>query len=93
MRIFNSLIASKNVKGGPLGFSIIHSVAKHQTKIEDPLKTLNNSKKKSHKVEKRGGQCLKAPKSWKRDLLGFAFQCRGLWMRSKSSTENFGKSE
>ena len=33
MRIFNSLIVPKNVKGGPLGFFSIHSVAKHY-KIE-----------------------------------------------------------
>ena len=33
MRISNSLIVPKNVKGGTLGFINIHSVAKHQ-KIE-----------------------------------------------------------
>ena len=33
MRILNSLIVPKNVRGGHLGFFNIHSVAKHQ-KIE-----------------------------------------------------------
>ena len=40
MRILNSLIVPKNVKGwGPLGFFSIHSVAKYQKKTEigDPL--------------------------------------------------------
>ena len=32
MRIFNSLIVPKNVKGGPLGFFNIHLGAKHQKK-------------------------------------------------------------
>ena len=53
MRIFNSLIVPKNVKGGPLGFLNIHSGAKHQ---KDPLKSLKYFGKKSHKVEKGPGK-------------------------------------
>ena len=75
MRTFNSLIAPKNVKEGPLGFFNIHSAAKPKKIEGGPLKTLKNEKK-SHKAEKG-------------TLLGFAFQGRGLWMRSKSSTEYF----
>ena len=44
----------KTVKGGPLRFFNNHSVAKFQ-KIEgrkDPLRTLKNFRKKSHKAEK-----------------------------------------
>ena len=55
MRNFNSLIVPNNVKGGPLGFLNIHSVAKHQ-KRRDPLKTLKNFEKKSHKAEKGAGK-------------------------------------
>ena len=55
MRIFNSLMVPKNVKGGPLGFFNIHSGAKHQkNRRGDPLKTLKNFENKSHKAEKRG---------------------------------------
>ena len=69
MKIVNSLIVPKNVKGGPLGFFNIHSVAKYQKMKGDPLK---NFEKKSHNAAK-----------------GIVFQGRGLWMRSKSSTEYF----
>ena len=56
MRIFNSLIVPKNLKGTLLGFFNICSVAKYQNKLkggpfEDIIKF---SKKKSHKAEKKG---------------------------------------
>ena len=74
MRIFNSLIVPKNVRGGPLGFFNIHSVAKHQkSRREDPLKTFKKFEKKSHKAEK-GAEKVSVPKNWKGGtLLGFVF--------------------
>ena len=67
MRVFNSRIVPKNVKGGPLGFFNIHSGAKHQKKTEGgvPLKTFKKFEKKSFKAKKGGGQSLIAPKNWK----------------------------
>ena len=79
----------KNVKGDPLGFFNIHSVAKHQKIEGGPFEDFKKIRKKSHIVEKRGGESLITPKNWKRTLLGFAVQGRGLWMRLKSSTEYF----
>ena len=44
----------KNVKGDPSGFINIHSVAKYQKpRRGDPLGTLKNFQKKSHKAEKK----------------------------------------
>ena len=65
MRIFNSLIVPKNVKGGPLDFFNVHSVAKHQKIEEGPFEDFKKFRKKSHKAEKRGGESLIAPKNWK----------------------------
>ena len=55
MRIFNSLIVPKNVKGGPLDFFNIHSVAKHQ-KNRRPFEDFKKFRKKSHKAEKGAGK-------------------------------------
>ena len=95
MRYFNSLIVPKNVKGGPLGFLNIHSVAKHQENRRrgDPLKTLKNSKK-SHKAEKREGESLTAPKCWKGGpfwVLHFKVEAFGCVQNQVLST--FGKNE
>ena len=90
MRIFNSLIVPKNVKGGPLGFFNIHSVAKQQKNRRGALlKLRKNSKKKSQNRKKGRGKSHSAEKLEGGTLLGFAFQGRGLWMCSKSSTEYF----
>ena len=89
MRIFNSLIVPKNVKGGSLGFFNIHSGAKHQKNRRDPLKSFKKFFKKSHKAEKGRGKSHSAEKLEGGTLLGFAFQGRGLWRRSKSSIEYF----
>ena len=56
MRIFNSLIVPKNVKGGPLGFSNIHSGAKHQKIEGGPFADFKKFRKKSHKAEKGAGK-------------------------------------
>ena len=56
MRIFNSLIVPKNVKGSPLGFFNTHSGAKH-LKIEGgPFEDFKKIRKKSHKAEKGAGK-------------------------------------
>ena len=62
MRIFNSPIVPKNVKGDPLGFFNIHSVAKHQKIEGDPLKTLKNFEKSLTKPKKGAGKSHSAEK-------------------------------
>ena len=57
------------------------------------MKTLKISKKSLTKPKKGRGKSHSAKKLEGGTLLGFAFQGRGLWRRSKSSTEYFGKSE
>ena len=90
MRIFNSLIVPKNVKVGPLGFFNIHSGAKHQKIEGGPFADFEKFPKKVSQSRKKGrGKSHSAEKLEGRTLLGFAFQGRGLWMRSKSSTEYF----
>ena len=54
MRIFNSLIVPKNVKGGPLGF--FNSGAKHLKIERGPFEDFKKFQKKSHKAEKGGGK-------------------------------------
>ena len=71
MRIFNSLIVPKNVKGGPLGFFNIHAGANHQKKEGGPLKTLKKFEKKVSQSRKKDGESLIAPKNWKGDPSGF----------------------
>ena len=90
MRIINSLIVPKIVKGGLLGFFNIHSVAKHQKQYErGAFEDFKKFRKKVSQSQKRAGKCHRANK-WKTGpILGFAFQGKGLWMRSKSSTEYF----
>ena len=94
MRIFNSLIVPNNVKGGPLGFFNIHSVAKHQkNRRGDPLKTLKKFEKsltkpkkerrKSHSAEK-----LEGGPFW---VLHFKIEAFGCVQNQVLST--FGKSE
>ena len=92
MRIFNSLIVPKNVKGGPLDFFNIHSVAKHQ-KIGDPLKTLKNFEKSLTKPKKGRGKSHSAEKLeggpfW---VLHFKVEAFGCVQNQVLST--FGKSE
>ena len=90
MRIFNSLIVPKNVKGGPLGFFNIHSGAKHQKKYKGgPFEDFKKFRKSLTKPKKGRGKSHSAEKLEGGTLLGFAFQGRGLWRRSKSSTEYF----
>ena len=90
MRIFNGLIVPKNVKGGPLGFFNIHSGAKHLKIERGPFEDfLKISKKSLTKPKKERGKSHSAEKLEGGTLLGFAFQGRGLWRRSKSSTEYF----
>ena len=90
MRIFNSLIEPKNV----LGFFNVQSGAKHQTIGGGPFEEFK-SFKKSLKAEKGAGKVSQRQKIGRGTLLGFAFQGRGLWMRSKSSQvlSTIGKSE
>ena len=63
MRIFNSLIMPKYVKGGPLDFFNIHSDVKPKNRRGDPLKTLKNYEKKVSQSRKRGGKI-----SWRRKI-------------------------
>ena len=87
MRILNNLIVPKKCKRGLWAFSISTQFIKKMK--GDPLET-KKFEKKSHKAEKGRGKCHSAKKNWKgRTLLGFVFQVRGFWMRSKSSTEYF----
>ena len=58
MRIFNSLIVAKNVKGGPLGFFNIHSGAKHQKIEGGPFEDFKKFRKKVSQSRKRGGESL-----------------------------------
>ena len=56
MRIFNSIIVPKNVKGGPLGFSTSIQV-QNTKKIEGgPFEDFKKFRKKSHKAEKVAGK-------------------------------------
>ena len=94
MRIFNSLIVPKNVKGGPLGFFNIHSVAKQQKNRRGTLLKLRKNSKKSLKTEKRDGESLIAPKNWKGGpfwVLHFKVEAFGCVQNQVLST--FGKSE
>ena len=69
MRILNSLIVPKNVKGGPLGLFNIHSVTEYEKKLKgDPLVTLIFLKK-SHIAKNGGGKCLITPKKLERGTL------------------------
>ena len=61
---FNSLIVPENVKGGPLGFFNIHSVAKHQKIEGGPFEDFKKIRKKSQS-RKRGGESVIPPKNWK----------------------------
>ena len=54
MRIFNSLIVPKNIKGGPLGFFNIHSVAKHQKIEGGPFEDFKKFRKNSLTKPKKG---------------------------------------
>ena len=54
-----------------------------------PFEDFKKFQKKSHKAEKGQGKSHSAEKLEGVNLLGFAFQGRGFWMRSKSSTEYF----
>ena len=67
MRVLNSLIVPKSVKGSPLGFFNTHPVAKKLKKVkgETFLKTLKIFKKSPTKP-KRGGESLTVPKIGKR---------------------------
>ena len=64
MRILNSLIVPKNVKGGPLGFFNIHPVAKYQKTEGGPFGDIKKIRKKSHKAEKGRGKSHSG-KKWK----------------------------
>ena len=80
----------KNVKGGPLGFFNIHSGAKHQKIEGGPFEDFKKFRKKVSQSRKKGrGKSHSAEKLGGGTLLGFAFQGRGLWRRSKSSAEYF----
>ena len=80
----------KNVKGGPLDFFNIHSGAKHQkNRRGDTMKTFKKFEKILTNPKKGRGKSHIAGKLEGGTLLGFAFQGRGLWKRSKSSTEYF----
>ena len=56
MRIFNSLIVPKNVKGGPLGFFNIHSGAKHQKIEGGPFEDFKKVRKKVSQSRKGAGK-------------------------------------
>ena len=91
MRIFNSLIVPKNVKGDPLGFFNIHSGAKHQKK-GGPFEDFE--KFRVSQSQKRGGESLIAPKNWKGGpfwVLHFKVEAFGCVQNQVLST--FGKSE
>ena len=82
--------AEKCKREDPLGFINIYSVAKYQKKLkEGPFGDKKISKKSLTKPKKGGEKSHSAEKLERGVLLGFVFQVRGFWMRSKSSTEYF----
>ena len=89
MRILNSLIVPKNVEKGALVFFNIRPVAKYQKIEVGPFGDIKEFRENVSKPKKGRVKSHSAEKLKKGTFLGFVFQVRGFWMRSKSSTEYF----